>query len=531
MTTMRPAFAKALLAPAMAVFAVVAAAGMAQGAPAQRQQGSPVQVDRPLHVVRGAPGQARIADDRGRQVLLRGVNVNQLGDYYQTYPDLEPTFPLTERDFERIASLGFNVVRLVLSWSALEPEPGQFDADYLARIEQAVAWAKQHGIYVVLDMHQDAWGKFIATPPEETCPAGLQPAIGWDGAPEWATYTGGLTTCTYGGIREASPAVAQAFTNFWRDRAGPDGTGIQQHLVQVWAWLARNFADEPAVAGYDLLNEPHPGFLPVVTAITELGRYYDRAIEAIRDAEEAAGGFHHIVFFEPIGTWSATGAAPPVQPAFTDDPNIVFAPHLYAGSLTVTPDFGIADGYRAANAAAAGYRTTFWGGEWGWFGDPQRDADEVARFAQLQDEYAVGGAWWSWRQACGDPHQIRAPGRRPARISPSLVRYRCPGNVELGVPEPFATILSRPYPRAAPGRITELESDPEAVTMHLEGRAGDVSGGRVDLWVPGQPGTRPVVTGTNISAVRVFPVDGGFRVTATATGRYTLDLHLAATGS
>src|SRR5438045_7068872 len=41
---------------------------------------------------------------------------------------------------------------------------GVFDTAYVDRIRQAVGWARAHGIYVVLDMHQDAWGKYVATP-------------------------------------------------------------------------------------------------------------------------------------------------------------------------------------------------------------------------------------------------------------------------------------------------------------------------------------------------------------------------------
>jgi endoglycosylceramidase len=97
-------------------------------------------------------------------------------------------------------------VRLIVHWSALEPQPGAFDAAYVARIHQAVDWARKHDLYVVLDMHQDAWGKFIASPPGVVCPPGFNPAIGWDGAPQWATITDGMSTCR-AVIREVSPAV------------------------------------------------------------------------------------------------------------------------------------------------------------------------------------------------------------------------------------------------------------------------------------------------------------------------------------
>ncbi len=195
-----------------------------------------------------------IADARGREVLLRGINVNQLGDYYAADPAKPTTFPLEAADFAGMRRLGFNVVRLVINWSAIEPRRGAFDPAYVERIRAAVAQAKAEGLYTVLDMHQDAWGKFIATRPGEPCPPGAAPAIGWDGAPEWATFADGQSTCRFGDTRELSPAVARAFDNFYADREG-----IQSALAATWGRLAQAFAGEPAIAGYDLFNEPHPG--------------------------------------------------------------------------------------------------------------------------------------------------------------------------------------------------------------------------------------------------------------------------------
>src|SRR5687767_7219535 len=91
---------------------------------------------------------AAIVDEDGREVLLRGLNVNQLGDYYQADPALPTTLPLSEQDFEEIAALGFNVVRLVMNWSTFQPERGAFDQAYVARVREAVRWAAAHDLYV-----------------------------------------------------------------------------------------------------------------------------------------------------------------------------------------------------------------------------------------------------------------------------------------------------------------------------------------------------------------------------------------------
>src|SRR5258708_26018135 len=115
-----------------------------------------------LHAERGASPAIVTAD--GRQVLLRGVNVNQLGDYWQQRPDPPATLPLTESDFAGIQSLGMDVVRLIVHWSRLEPQRGRFDDAYIARIRQALPSAGEPGIYVMLGMHHNAWGHYLPSP-------------------------------------------------------------------------------------------------------------------------------------------------------------------------------------------------------------------------------------------------------------------------------------------------------------------------------------------------------------------------------
>jgi endoglycosylceramidase len=471
--------------------------------------------------VRGAA--ARIEDAQHRQVLLRGVNTNQLGDYYQADPALESTVPLTEDDFAQMAAVGFDSVRLIVHWSLLEPRRGVFDQGYLGRIQQAVGWAAGHGLYVVLDMHQDAWGKYIATAPGTACPPGLQPAIGWDGAPQWATITDGQTTCREQ-LRELSPAVGQAFANFWLDR-----DGIQSELVHTWATLARAFAANPAVAGYDLLNEPHPGLTPGATDLTFLGRYYAAAIDAIRAAERSVPhGFAHIAFVEPMDTWSAAPLGVSPAPAFSSDPEIAFAPHLYAGSITADRSLGvdlftIPNEFDEARREADRYQTTFWSGEWGWFGDPNTDATRVAQYAAQEDSHLVGGAWWQWKQACGDPHSIGTPGGHPPSQTDSLVRLACPSDAPVGIAAPFQRILGRAYPRAAAGTLRSLASDPATGDLEVTGASG-AQNGTVDIWAPAAETAPPVVSGTNIGGVEVAAVPGGYRVTVKVTGSYAVSI-------
>jgi hypothetical protein len=98
--------------------------------------------------------------------------------------------------------------------------------------------------------------------------------------------------------------------------------------------------------------------------------------------------------------------------------------------------------------------------------------------------------------------------------------------VELGAPAALATILSRSYPRAAPGRLTSLTSDPASAHVHLTGEAGETAGQAIDLWMPDRGAGVPAISGTNIGSPAVRIVPGGFRIEVPATGRYELDATL-----
>ena len=412
-----------------------------------------------LHATHGSMAAIRNEDEA--QVLLRGVNVNQLGEYFQASPDLAPTVPLTKDDFHDIAQLGFNSVRLIVTWSKLEPTPGAYNEAYVAEIKRAVQWAASYDLYVVLDMHQDAYGIAVDTPLDVTCPSGSFPNNGWDGAPAWATITDDATTCRTS-ERELAPAVMHAWQHFWDDT-----DGIQTHLVKTWGRLAQDFARTRAVAGFDLLNEPGFGLESAANGTTDLGRFYGRAIKAIRHGETAGDGFHHIVFWEPNVFWSAFGSTAVPKPGFTKDKNLVFAPHIYAESLSSN---SIPSGFSSAQSVALKHGIPVWGGEWGfWPEHPADSSDTIERYAVAEDSAAYGGAWWDWKQACGDPHVMNHPGGEPAAVSPSLIRYSCPEQVAAPIDPAFGDVLGRPVPRAVPGTIMGLTSDGRTGKLDLSG--------------------------------------------------------------
>ena len=134
---------------------------------------------------------------------------------------------------------------------------------------------------------------------------------------------------------------------------------------------ARAFANEPAVAGYDLLNEPNLG-TNGDNAVVQLGVYFDRAIGAIRAGEQTAGGFSHIAIFET----TVVGTTVPYD--FTHDENIVFSGHNYGDSITPLPMDVI---FNYFDVQAQQYAAPLWIGEYGWFGEPEANEANVLKYA------------------------------------------------------------------------------------------------------------------------------------------------------
>lgn len=507
-------------APPVAVAAVFAlTAGTLTPDPAVAAVGSQTQTagrDRsgllPLTVLREDGQSPVIGDSEGRQVLLRGVNVNQLIDYGQPDPAKPTVWPLKDSDYALMERYGFGVQRLALSWSALEPKRGVFDEAYLARVRTAVDQAAAHGIHTVLDMHQDTFSKYVSAAPGTRCRANASPEFGNDGAPKWATRTDGAKACGFLG-RDLSPNVQQAFTNLYNDT---DGIGTA--FARTWGRLAKIFADDPAVAGYDLLNEPGPGNAPGVTSSILLGRLYQQAITSIRAAEsKVAGGFHHLVFFEPSILWSGLGFDTTPPAGFADDPLLVFSPHLYSESITMDQGLGVTltsieQGYATAERTARAYGAPLWSGEWGWFGEPDDFRSRFDRFLERQNSDLLGSAIWVWKKACGDPQN----DPEATTSGGGVVLYTCPGGKPLASPAFETTALSQAYPRSAPGRLSSLRSALTERNLRLAGSGT----GTLDVWVPGTG--RPEAKGGGLKEIRLTEKPGGWRLTAHTSGRYTL---------
>lgn len=455
-----------------------------------------------LHAEPDPVAGGRIVDAEGRHVLLRGVNVNALAEYWQGN-EFPTVFPFGEADAELMAAIGWNCVRLLVSWSLVEPQPGVYDDAYLATVAEAVETLAARGLYAVIDLHQDAWGPTLAAPPTEVCPEGFDLALGWDGAPGWATFDGGASRCAQAGIRELSPAVLAAFASFWANAEGPGGVGIADRYAAMLGHVAEVLSPLPGVAGYDLMNEPNAFGDEQEAALSAL---YSQWVRSIRTAETAAGSAPRLIFFEPSALWSLIGNGAP--PDFTRDRDVVYAPHIYVGGFDGNPvDRQV---FVNARTEAAGFGgAPVLSGEWG--ADPRRASDPndpyFLEHQNLQDEYLFSATLWTWRESCGDPHKqadFRA-GRVPYVWGEFEVD--CTNNTVTGLREDLIAQLTRAYVRAASGRLLETRYDHASGAFTARGSDAAAGGSFLAFYPSAQHG-EPALTTTGLSDVRVTLAPG-----------------------
>ena len=363
----------------------------------------------------------RIVDTFGRDVLLRGFNDDAL---------LESTVhpaPLDATDATLMDQSGFDLVRLPIAWSNLEPHRGVFDGHYLDRIAAAVALLNAHGLYVVLDMHS----------------LGFSPVYGGSGAPMWATVPG-VPDPVWGPMPSAgrllSPAINVSTAHFWLS------TSLQQDYFAAWQFVARRFRDDSGIAGYDLINEPHSFPLPPFRFDKDqLFPFYQRGVESIGAVDP-----NHLFFLDNDMAGDLPTTIVPLHA-----PDLVYAPHVYTGSL-IPPSFTGDPGplrthvdelAREAAAVPAGL----------WFGEFSIDFNSRYGAAWTEaaiDDFAAhnaGWAWWQWRETSG--YGVRS--YNGATLDMPLLRA-----------------LARPYLEfAEPGVTADRASSPDSLGLTVKAAA------------------------------------------------------------
>jgi len=357
-----------------------------------------------------------LTDDQGRAVYYVGVNVAESS---KQAADFLP--PLTDDDYARLAGWGVTLVRLLIFWEAIEPARGVWDERYLAAVRGELDRLQAHGFDVLLDMHQDVFGR----------------GFGFAGAPRWA-----CDEANYATFRPQEPwfmnyfteEVKRCFDAFWNDRT------LWDEYRAAWRLAAAHLADHPAVIGADLMNEPFSGSLTgAAFELDDLAPFY-------ADIAAAFDGLavRPRLFVEPSVAYDFEPRT--YLPEFLVPQ--VFVPHYYptfaSSGIYAGHEADVAADLRDMAGDAAHLGGPFVLGEFGLANDA---ADGPSYLAALVDgALAVGGSAVVWDFSRGDPGAY-------ALLDP------------VGHPYPLAEALRRPYVHRLAGRLISTTYDRRTRTV------------------------------------------------------------------
>ncbi len=373
-----------------------------------------------------------LTDSQGRALLVHGVNLVAKG-----VGATPASMGFGDDDAQWLVDNGFDVVRLGTTAASIMPTPGVIDTAYVDSFAQTVQMLTDHGLMVLVDMHQDGWG----------------PTLGNDGFPGWMTLTHGATNThtTFPLYYITNPAIQAAFQSFWDNEDGPDGVPLQDDVAKMWKALAGAVGSNPGVIGYDLLNEPWPG-TTWQDCITPAGcPVQDQALDAFHAKMTAAIRSEdpdHLVFGEPYVLFNFGQGPTHITPP-GNDPESGMAWHMYTTDPSLEPDV-IDYAEQWSDATGGALLNT----EFGAVSDP----DDIDRMTGELDNALMPWIWWAYNEEIlADPHQPPTDA--------NLVNLDTVG------------AIVRPHPVAVAGTPRALNYDPSTHELTFAYSTDRVGGG------------------------------------------------------
>lgn len=263
---------------------------------------------------------------------------------------------VTQADLDAMAAEGFNTIRIPFNYRMLSPEatPGVYDEQGFQLLSQAIQMCKNSGLYVLLDMHACPGGQSHDAPadPEHTYWA-------WDdGAQNWV---------------EVGAAALWLFDQDYFNRTGRTPAFNKQRTADIWREIASRYANEPAIVGYELINEP---FLPYGIHYPELRDLLVQITTAIREVDT-----NHIVFVE--GNYYA-GSFEGLVPPWDDNTVLCFhrywEPTVYASIQEFVEEAALHN--LPLCMTESGENSSQW----------------FREFATLLEANNVGWCWWGYKK-------------------------------------------------------------------------------------------------------------------------------------
>jgi endoglycosylceramidase len=461
-----------------------------------------------------------VTDAKGRVVILHGWNmVYKVGSYRP-----EDT-GFGEDDAQFLADNGFNTVRLGLIYKGVEPSPAAYDDAYIESIARTEGVLASHGIYSLLDFHQDLYNERFQG----------------EGLPDWAVVGDAATLPAtpqqgFPANYLVMPALNRAFDHFWLNDAAADGRGLQDAYAAAWKHVAARFAANPHVLGYNLFNEPWPGSqYPSCTSTAGcplfdqelLQPFSERVIAAIREADPETLAWYAPLLTFDFGADTSHGD--------TGDPHAGFAFNMYC--LAELGDAAADLGPATGPECDTGYGLTLDNAEQqsNETGDAllmteyaaTNDLAIIKRVVELADEHMM--SWQQWHYcACDDP-TTSGPGVQAVVIDAA----EPPSGSNLN--EEKLRVTSRPYPQAVSGTPQGYGFDSDTKLFHLEystahaDGSGDFPvGSQTEVFVP--PIQYPDGYSVDVQGAEVVSAPGARVLTLASCGTGDVSVKVRSTG-
>jgi len=265
-------------------------------------------------------------DNHGRFLLFRGVNFasrSKLPPYLPiaplnrsniSYADLQEEVNKVTKDLDHLKDLGFNAIRLLIMWKALEPTPNPNLEEllpegkkYLEMIKVIIDKLHERGLFVILDFHQDI----------------VHEIFGGDGFPDWALAIDKFhlkpikrpllefQKRTWFLSYFINSLVKHTLRSFWNNNLSnikfglenyPVRTHLEKTIGQTLRYMNQLYSgvEAPIIIGVELFNEPHQVGLERTNFESRILReFYINVINEIRKVDDKV-----FIFIEPRADWN-----------------------------------------------------------------------------------------------------------------------------------------------------------------------------------------------------------------------------------
>lgn len=191
-------------------------------------------------------------------------------EHAKVWLDRMLTCMVDEADIIWLKNIGINSIRIPFNYHFLmdDSQPDVFLEEGFEKLDRVVRLCAKHELFVILDLH--------SVPGSQNT--------------DW----------------HSDNATGQPL--FWQYRV------FQDQVIWLWTQLASHYADNPWIAGYDVINEPGYG-----VQAEEINGFYRRVIDAVRKVDP-----HHIFFLEGTDFGRDFSVLEKME-----DPNIAYTVHFY----------------------------------------------------------------------------------------------------------------------------------------------------------------------------------------------------------